>query len=199
MKVNRRTQAERTATTRAALIAAGRTLFGERGYAAVGIEEVVRRAGVTRGALYHQFGDKRGLFAAVLDVVEEEVLAGVIQRVDAQAGPAQALGMAITAFLDACERADVQRITLLDAPGVLGWEAWREVAERYALGATTALLQAAIDAGVVRDQPVRALAHVMIGALDEAAMYVARAEDRATARAEMEAVLGGLISGLHPS
>ena len=198
MKVNRRTQAERTAATRATLIAAGRELFGERGYGAVGIEEVVRRAGVTRGALYHQFGDKRGLFAAVLAAVEEEVLGEVVERVDAEAGPAQALRMAITAFLDTCERPDVQRITLIDAPGVLGWEAWREVAERYALGATTSLLQAAIDAGVVRPQPVRALAHVMIGALDEAAMYVARAEDPRAARSEMEDVLEGLISGLAP-
>jgi hypothetical protein len=85
---------------------------------------------------------------------------------------------------------------LLDAPGVLGWEEWRAIGHRHAVGETMGLLEAAMEAGDLARQPVRPLAHVVVGALDEAALYVARAEDRASARAEMTGVLERLISGL---
>jgi len=193
----KRTQVERSEATRAALVRAGRELFGERGYGNVGTEEIVARAGVTRGALYHQFADKRDLFRAVLEALEEEVIARLgVQVVAKAASAAEALETTMSAWLDVCEEPDVQRIMLLDAPGVLGWEEWREIGHRYALGETMALLEAAMDAGDLARQPVRPLAHVVVGALDEAALYVARAEDRASARAEMTGVLERLIAGL---
>ncbi len=196
MNVKRRTQAERSETTRAALLGAARELFGERGYADVGTEEIVTRAGVTRGALYHQFADKRALFSAVLEDLEQDVIGRLAARAARAGETEQVLRATIAAWLDVCEDPEVQRIMLLDAPGVLGWEEWREIGHRYGLGATMALLQAAIDEGAIAAQPVRPLAHVVIGALDEAALYVARAEDRAGARAEMDGVLGRLVSGL---
>ena len=193
----KRTQVERSEATRAALVKAGRELFGERGYAAVGTEEIVARAGVTRGALYHQFADKRDLFRAVFIAVEEEVISRLGTEVVAKASTAaEALSTTMGAWLDVCEEPDIQQILLLDAPGVLGWEEWREIGQRYALGEAMALLEAAMDAGDLARQPVRALAHVVIGALDEAALYVAGAEDRTTARAEMTGVLERLIVGL---
>jgi hypothetical protein len=85
---------------------------------------------------------------------------------------------------------------LLEAPGVLGWEEWRAIGERFGLGTTMALLEAAMAEGAIARQPTRPLAHVMIGALDEAALYVARSEDRTTARSEMDGVLGRLLTGL---
>jgi len=197
MNVTRRTQADRTAATRQALLEAARPLFGERGYTDVSTEEIVRRAGVTRGALYHQFQDKRALFRAVIDLVEQEVLTQIAERAGAvDDAPGQALRRAIAAWLDACERPDVQRILLLDAPVVLGWEAWQEIAQQYGLGATETLLQAAIDDGVIAPQPVRALAHILLGALDQAALYIARAPDRIAARVDMDTVIDHLISGL---
>jgi len=197
MNVTRRTQADRTAATRQALLEAARPLFGERGYTDVSTEEIVRRAGVTRGALYHQFQDKRALFRAVIDLVEQEVLTQIAERAGAvDDAPGQALRRAIAAWLDACERPDVQRILLLDAPVVLGWEAWQEIAQQYGLGATETLLQAAIDDGVIAPQPVRALAHILLGALDQAALYIARAPDRVAARVDMDTVIDHLISGL---
>jgi AcrR family transcriptional regulator len=192
----KRTQAERSEATRAALIRAGRELFGERGYGSVGTEEIVARANVTRGALYHQFADKRDLFRAVVEDLEQDV----IGRLDATAASAATIDEALTAtiggWLEICEEPEVQRIMLLDAPGVLGWEEWREIGLRYGLGATMALLESAMDQGAIARQPVRPLAHVVVGALDEAALYVARAADRATARAEMDEVLARLFSGL---
>ena len=193
----KRTQIERSEATRAALVDAARALFGERGYGDVGTEEIVARAGVTRGALYHQFADKQDLFRAVFIAVEEEVISRLGAEVVAKASSAaEALSATMGAWLDVCEEPDVQRIVLLDAPGVLGWEEWREIGQRYALGEAMALLEAAMEAGDIARQPVRPLAHVVVGALDEAALYVARAEDRAGARTEMTAVLERLIAGL---
>jgi AcrR family transcriptional regulator len=193
----KRTQVERSEATRGALVDAARALFGERGYADVGTEEIVARAGVTRGALYHQFADKQDLFRAVFIAVEEEVISRLGAEVVAKASSAaEALSATMGAWLDVCEEPDIQRIVLLDAPGVLGWEEWREIGQRYALGEAMALLEAAMEAGDIARQPARPLAHVVVGALDEAALYVARAEDRATARAETTAVLQRLIAGL---
>jgi AcrR family transcriptional regulator len=192
----KRTQAERSEATRSALVGAARALFGERGYGAVGTEEIVARAGVTRGALYHQFADKRSLFRAVVEALEQEVIGRVGTRIGAAQSADEALRLMASGWLDVCEDAEVQRIMLLDAPGVLGWDEWREIGHRYGLGEVIALLEAAMEAGAIARQPATPLAHVVIGALDEAALYIARAEDPRGARADMEAVLDRLLSGL---
>jgi len=192
----KRTQAERSEATRSALIRAGRELFGARGYGAVGTEEVVARAGVTRGALYHQFADKRDLFRAVVEALEQDVIGRVGQSLAGVSGPGEALTAMMGGWLDVCEDDEVQRIMLLDAPGVLGWDEWRAIGHRYGLGEVIGLLDAAIEAGAIARQPAVPLAHVVIGALDEAALYIARAEDPKAARAEMEGVLGRLLRSL---
>src|SRR5262252_5194666 len=145
----RRTQGERTAQTRGALIAAARRLFGAEGFAEVGAERIVREAGMTRGALYHQFADKTDLFAAVLDEVEAEIaqrVAGAVAGFD----PADTTGMLLAgagAWLDASSEPDLQRIVLLDGPAVLGWDRWREICLRHTVGLIAALLQDGIDRG----------------------------------------------------
>lgn len=189
---HKRTQAERTAGTRAALIAAGRELWAQRGYANVGTPEVARAAGVTRGAMYHQFTDKADLFGAVVEAVETDVTARLAQTV-AESGATDAgaaLHAAVTAWLDACEETEVRQVILLDGPVVLGWDGLRDVALRHGLGLAEQLLGAAVPGAT------RAMAHVLIGALDEAAMYAATAEDPASARAEVEPVLHRLLDGL---
>lgn len=190
-------QVQRSAITRAALLEAARGLFGERGYAAVGTEEIVRHAGVTRGALYHQFKDKEQLFEAVF----EEVEARTTQRIanEALAGasdPLAALRAGARAFLAVCAEPEVERIVLLDAPAVLGWERWRAIGLRHGLGLVAGTIQAGIDAGAIAPQPATPLAHVLIGALDESALYVARAEDPEAARAEVVGILDRMIDGL---
>jgi AcrR family transcriptional regulator len=196
MEVKRRSQADRTASTRAALIAGARALFADRGYADVSTPELASAAGVTRGALYHQFGDKQGLFLAVVNAVEADVTARLAQQVAASGAtdPASALHAAVDAWLDACEDPEVRRVLLVEAPAVLGWEALRDVALDHGLGLTEALLQAAVDAGTLERQPLRPLAHLLIGALDEAALYVEGGGDRGETAAALHRVLDGLLT-----
>jgi AcrR family transcriptional regulator len=194
----RRTQAERSETTRAALIAAARRLFAERGYAEVGTEEIVREAGVTRGALYHHFDGKRLLFEAVYEQIEAELSERIAAGALAAGGdsPLDAMRAGAEMFLQACTEPEAQRIVLLDGPAVLGWDRWREIASEYGLGLIEATLQTAMDAGAIETQPVRPLAHVLMGALDEAAMLVGRAEDPEKMRREVGRTLDSLIAAL---
>jgi len=194
----KRTQAERSEATRDALIEAARALFAERGYAAVGTEEIVRAAGVTRGALYHHFGGKRDLFEAVYERIEVELAQRIASgALDAGAtAPLEAMRAGAEMFLQAATEPEAQRIVLLDGPSVLGWDRWREIAAEHGLGLIEATLQAAIEAGAIAEQPVRPLAHVLMGALDEAAMLVARAEDPERMRAEVGRTLDALLAGL---
>lgn len=204
MKVNddtppvRRTQAERTAATRARLLEAGRRLFAEDGFAAVSTQAIVDAAGVTRGALYHQFGDKAGLFAEVYEELERDLVTTITTRIVEAAPTDQLTAMRVGArlFLAECSAPDVQRIGLIDAPAVLGWTRWREVGMKYGLGVIEAMLAAAVADGVIPAQPPRATAHILLGALDEAALYVSRADDTALALDEMYAVCDRMISGI---
>jgi AcrR family transcriptional regulator len=192
----RRTQAERSDATRAALVAAARPLFAQRGYAGVGAEEIVQAAGVTRGALYHHFGGKPGLLEAVYRQIEKELTEEILEGAVGGSDPLEAMRFAIGVFMDASIEPDVQRIVLLDAPAVLGWERWREIAADYGLGLIETSLRSAIEAGQIPEQPVKPLAHLLMGALDEAAMLVARAEDPTVAKAEVTATLDRLLEGL---
>jgi AcrR family transcriptional regulator len=187
----------RSQATRDRLVAAARDLFGRRGFAAVGTEEIVRAAGVTRGALYHQFRDKEDLFAAVFEAVEADTTERVAAAAFAEATePLAALRAGARRFLAECTAPEVERIVLLDAPAVLGWERWREIGLRHGLGLVVGALQAGMNAGAIARQPVVPLAHLLIGALDEGAMYVARAEDRDAARAEVEGILDRMLDAL---
>jgi AcrR family transcriptional regulator len=197
-RATRRTQAERTAQTRAALITAARRLFGAEGFADVGAERITREAGMTRGALYHQFAGKTDLFAAVLDQVEAEIAQRVAVAV-AGLDPADTTGMLLAgadAWLDASSEPDLQRIVLLDGPSVLGWDRWREICLRHTVGLIAALIQDGIDRGSLPPQPVQALTHVLVGAVDEAALYIAQAADGPTARADMDLVIRRLTLAL---
>jgi AcrR family transcriptional regulator len=198
MNVNRRTQAERREATRSALIAAARELFAARGYAAVGTEEIVQRAGVTRGALYHHFADKHDLFRAVYERVEQELTERIVTEVPLAGDddPVRVLRKGTATFLDACLDPEILRIAMLDAPAVLGYDAWREIGARYGLGLLQAAVQAAVDVGAIPAQPVRPLAHVLLGALDEAALYIARSDDVAGARREVGEALDRLLTAL---
>jgi len=193
--MNVKSQATRSAATRAKLVRAARPLFARRGFANVATEQIVRRAGVTRGALYHHFTGKDELFLAVYEDVERELTERVAGELAGASGPLDAMQRATDLFLDACQTPEVQQIVLLDGPAVLGWERWREVAERYGLGLTEAALAAAIDAGELDAVPVRALAHLLMGALDEAAMLVAR---RPELRDDVGAALARMLDGLRP-
>lgn len=198
MEIKRRTQEERSAATREALITGARKLWGLRGYAEVGTPEIATEAGVTRGAMYHQFADKAALFRDVVEVVEQDVMARMATLVapTGAATPADAIRAAVDAWLEVSGDPEVRQLILLDAPVVLGWAGFRDVAQRYSLGMTEQLITEAIRAGQLARQPVRPLAQVLIGALDEAAMFIATADDPKRARRETRQVLRRLIDGM---
>jgi AcrR family transcriptional regulator len=190
-------RAEQSEATRAALLKVARKLFAERGYSAVGTEEIVQRARVTRGALYHHFRDKKDLFRAVHEQLEAEMAERIGRQLaegDAS-DPLELLAAGARTFLDHTT-GPLARVTLVDAPSVLGWEEWRAIDEKYGMGLVIAGLQGAIEAGVVRDQPVKPLAHLLLAALGEAGMLIANAEDPKVARAEVEAPVLALLEGL---
>jgi AcrR family transcriptional regulator len=191
-----RTQTERSEATRGALIATARGLFAERGYAGVGTEEIVRAAGVTRGALYHHFEGKGGLFRAVFEQIESELANRFAEEALSKPDAWEAMVAGLELFLDVCREPEVRQIALLDAPAVLGWAAWREVESRYSLGLIRLGIENLIEAGITRDQPVEPLAHAILGMLTEAGLYVANADDAATARREMQEVLRGTLESL---
>ena len=192
--VGRRTAEARA--TREALVDAALALFTERGYAAVGTEEIVARAKVTRGALYHHFDDKRDLFRAVFERVESDLVERVAASMSQVEDPWELMLGGVNAFLDACEDPAVKQISLTDAPAVLGWAQWREIDNRYGLGLTRAALQGAVDAGVLRPLPVDAMAHLFVAALSEAAFVIAHSKRPRKARAEVDDALLALIEGL---
>lgn len=186
----------RSAATRERLIAVARPLFAERGFDAVPAEEIVERAGLTRGALYHHFGGKEGLFAAVHEALHRDI-GERIERAAARArGPWEALVAGCLAFLDACADPEVQRVALLDAPAVLGWERWRAVDAAHGLGLLKAGLQDAMAAGELAERPVDALAHLLSGAMNEAGMWIARAANPKRARREADAALRGVLGAM---
>ena len=198
MESKRRTQEERSAATRDALIAAARKLWGLRGYTEVGTPEIAAAAGVTRGAMYHQFADKAALFRAVVEAVEQDVMArmAVVVAESGASTPTDAIRAAVDAWLEVSADPEVRQLILLDAPSVLGWAEFRDVAQRYSLGMTEQLLTEAIRAGELAEQPVRPLAHVLIGALDEAAMVIATADNPDRARWETRQVLERVVDGV---
>ncbi len=187
---------QREATT-SALIAAARELFATRGYAGVGTEEIVQHAGVTRGALYHHFKHgKEELFRAVLVQVAAETVKTVAGAAASTADPWEALERGCDAFLDACATPAVRRIVLTDGPAVLGWDVWRAIDTDYGLSVIERALQRASDAGELLPAPPNAVAQVLAGALDEAAIVVAGADDPAAAREEMGGTVRRLLAGL---
>jgi len=198
MNTARRTQAERAAETRDALIAAARPLFAAQGFAEVALEAIVRAAGVTRGALYHHFADKTELFAAVFEQVEDEVAVRMGEAITAsnQTDPIEVMRLGAGFWLDACSDPEVQRIVLVDAPAVLGWTRWTEIGNRYNIGMVRALLSNAVETGRIPPQPIEATVLTILGAMREATLYVALAEDHGQAREEAGLVINRLIQAL---
>jgi AcrR family transcriptional regulator len=189
-------QSPRGQATKAALIAAARELFVSKGYFATGTEEIVARAEVgTRGALYHHFPDKEALFRAVFDQVQADLAAATI--VNDRDDALDLLTAGLQQFLDASAgNRDVQQVLLIDGPAVLGWEQWRHLEAQYGLGAITSMLDAAVAQRVIPRQPTAPLAHMLLAAVDEAALYIANASDRRQAHQQARQALKRLLRGL---
>ena len=185
-------------STQEALLRAARELFGRQGYAATSTEEIVTAAGVTKGALYHHFADKDTLFRAVFEQVQREVSDAAAAQFLREPDPWRALIDGCQLWVGAHDDPAVRQIALIDARGVLGWEAARAIETRFSTVALRGALRKAMHFGVLTRQPLRPLSLMLTGALTEACLYVAQADDAAAARAEVPALITGLLSGLRP-
>lgn len=191
-----RTKAAQREATRALLIAEGRRRFARDGYAAVGLTEVVTALGMTKGALYHHFGSKSGLFRAVLAQVQQEVA----DRVEAAAGrhpddPWQQLLAGCEAFLTTSADPELQRIMLIDAPAVLDWNEWRAMDEAASGRLLADVLTQLTAERILPPQPVAPLTRLLSGAMNEAALWLAQSATPADLPATVEA-LHRLLVGL---
>jgi AcrR family transcriptional regulator len=197
----RRSQTERSQATRSALVSAGRDLFATKGYAGAGREAIVAAAGVTRGALQYHFGDKRGLFEAVYEEVEEELVATTASAALAVGHdrPLEMLRVGCQAYLDAVLDPAVQRICALDGPAVLPAHVRQAITDRYALGLVREALQGAVDNGDIALVPVEPLAQMLLAGVTAAAQYVATATSPSAARDEAGRSVDMLLMNLASS
>ncbi|MEV0348091.1 TetR/AcrR family transcriptional regulator [Nonomuraea sp. NPDC050680] len=179
-------KAERGAATRDQLLAIATRLFAEHGYEGTSIEAVLQESGLSRGALYHHYAGKDALFEAVLEATEAGIGVKIVEAVAGITDPAESLRSGVLAWIRLAGDPVIQRIVLIDAPSVLGWEKWRAMEERYSFGMLKAALRAtdAIPAGFLDLH-----AHMLLAAINESALLVARGGDRETAEAAVEEFL----------
>ncbi len=184
--------------TRAVLLEVSRRLFAARGYAAVGLADLVSEAGVTKGALYHHFeGGKTDLFRAVVEQVHEEIGTTVAAAADAESDPWDQLTAGCRAFLVAATDPAVRRILLIDGPAVLGWREWRAIDDAQSASHLAESLELLVETGVIRPQPVVPLARLLSGAMNEAALWLAETDDP-RALDDVTSALFGLLGALRP-
>lgn len=189
-------KAEQSAVSRRALLAAARSLFGDRGFDATSVADIAAAASLTKGSLYHQFEDKAALFEAVFVEVEEQVVHHLQEAARGLDDPMEIINRGLAAFLDACLDPQVRRIALIEGPVVLGWERWRELEGRYGLGLARDALTAAHRAGRLRDQNLDIAAQIVFGAAIEAALAVATAPDTEQARRDATSVLQSVVTAI---
>lgn len=188
-------KAAQSLATRRKLVQVGRKLFVARGFSGVSAEDIVAAAGVTRGALYHQYDGKLGLFEAVVEATMQELHGKIVKETAGLADPLRALNLGVGVFLKASADPGVRQILFVDAPAALGWLKWRAMDSRYGLGLLKQALAAAMEAGLLRRQDVELLAHVLMGALIEAAIVIANSSRQTKARADGARVLTSVIEG----
>jgi len=182
--------------TRSQLLAIATRMFAERGYEDTSVEAVLREAGVSRGSLYHHFASKEALFEAVAEEVETDVGARTLAAAAGTDGPVAALRAGSLAWIRLAGDPVVQRILLIDAPSVLGWERWRAMEEQHALGGIKAILHLVAGQGKLRPELADTLAHVLLASVNEVALLVARAQDKETAMKEGADAIDELLQRL---
>ena len=185
--------------TRGQLIEVATRLFAEHGYEGTSIEAVLSAAGVSRGALYHHFAGKEALFEAVVSAVSEQVTVKLAETVQGCADPLDAMRTAALAWIDLAADPVIQRVVLVDAPSVLGWDRWRAMDDGRTLGAMRVMLQAISDSGRLPAELVAPFSHMILAALDEIVLVIARAPDSKAAVAEGRMAVQALLDRLlHP-
>ena len=190
-EVERRARGDRT---RRELVDAGRALFVEKGYFETSISDLVTRSGVgTRGAFYHHFKDKAELFRAVFEEVERDLTLRSLASPPQGADAWEKLSVGMRGFLESALEPEVQRVMLIDGPVVLGWRTLRSIQESNSIALINEMVDEAIAEGIIDDHPVGELTHLLVAAVEEAALLVAHADRPAKARARAVKVLDRLL------
>jgi AcrR family transcriptional regulator len=186
---------EEAAKTERALRRAGRALFAENGFLGTPAEDIVKAAGLTRGALYHHFAGKEGLFERVLEDVMRELHERLRRAGSRAKDPLSALKAGIHEFLEACSEESNRRLLLIDGPSVLGWARWREMDLKFGLGLLRQALGAAMRAGLIADEPLDVLAHLLAGAMIDGAMLIGTSPGDPKLKRSVEHTLFRLLDG----
>ncbi|MCD0505008.1 TetR/AcrR family transcriptional regulator [Bordetella petrii] len=199
----RRTRAEMIEETRAKLVAAARVAFGRQGYANTSMDDFTAQAGLTRGALYHHFGDKAGLLAAVVEQIDEETDARLQAVSDAAPNTWEGFRNRCRTYLEMAQEPEMRRIVLQDARAVLGTAS--VVSQQFCVTSMADLLEALMQNGVIRQAEPQALARMIYGALAEGAFWIAESELEGDggrydqARAALDVLLDALPASRTPS
>jgi AcrR family transcriptional regulator len=183
-------------STRQALVDSALELFTRRGYAATSLDAIVKRARVTKGALYHHFSGKQALFEAVFDQVETAAMARLATGLDGD-GPAWERAMAgIHAYVGVCLEPSYQRIVIHEAPVVMGWERWREAEEHFSYGLVRATVESLVAAGEIEPLPVEVTARVLFGALSAGAETIAGSPEPKKTAADVTKTVTAVMTGM---
>ncbi|MCH7600207.1 MAG: TetR/AcrR family transcriptional regulator [Myxococcales bacterium] len=193
------TQAEKSAGTRKEIIDAARQIFARDGFAAASLAEIVDRAGVTTGAVYHHFGGKKNLFIAVAEHLEQSILDEVAANMPVSGSPWEMLEAAVLNTLEICARPDIQRIVFHDAPTVVGLAEWREIEIKYSFGLMRKTLALLEEEGVIDAPNTDLTAQILLGAIMEAAHGIALADDKAMTLCHGKATIRKMLVALRAS
>jgi AcrR family transcriptional regulator len=192
-------RAEQVAQTRAALVAAGRRLFGENGFRATSVEDLAREARVTTGALYHHFPTKTAVFEAVFLQAHTDLMTESAKAAHGASDGIEELALGFEAFLDGVLQPDMQRILIVDGPAVLGLARYTELDEQYAHAVIVHSLTAAAEAGTITVEDPETATRLLLGALTRGAMLIANSPDPVETRHAVAKSMRALLSSFTPS
>jgi len=193
-KIN--TKAEKSARTKDRIIAAARIAFAQDGYAQASLNDIIAAAEVTTGAIYHHFGDKKGLFQAVAESLEQEILDEVSKRINAAKSPWEVFEAGIVETLEVCTRPDIQRIVFREAPTVIGLREWRDIEVKYAFGIMRATVRELAKNGLLTTSAPDMTAQILLGALMEAAHSVSEARNKKAALKSAKETMTAMLRAL---
>jgi AcrR family transcriptional regulator len=185
-----------TESTRQALVDSALELFTRRGYAATSLDTIVKRARVTKGALYHHFSGKQALFEAVFDMVETAAIARLADVVDGDGSAWDRAMAGIGAYVRVCLEPAYQRIVIHEAPVVMGWERWREAEEHFSYGLVRATVESLVEAGEIEPLPVEVTARILFGALSAGAETIAGSPEPKKTAVEVTRVITTVMAGM---
>jgi AcrR family transcriptional regulator len=187
---------EYSESTRQALVDNAVELFTKRGYAGTSLDEVTKRARVTKGALYHHFSGKQALFEAAFDAVENKFMTRLAEIVSAPGDPWETAIAGLRAYVRVCLEPSYQRIVIHEAPVVMGWERWREAEEHFSYGLLRTAISLLVESGEIEDMPVEITARLLFGSLSAGASTIAAASDPKKASADVERTIVRVVEGL---